>query len=134
MILSNTYLTHTSGACANRSVVGFFLSFLLGWLWYGPKLFGREWAEGVGVELSDGKNMPAFAMITQALGTLGLSWIIGITAAGNELLTAILVLLTLTLLIVSNGKYAQKSNAAVTIEAAYILAMGIIMIVCQGIF
>ncbi len=114
--------------------VGFFISFMLGWLWYSPKLFGKKWAEGVGVELSDGKKMPAAAMITQALGTLCLSWIIGITAAGNELLTAILVLMTLILLIVSNGKYVQKSNAAVTIEATYILAMGVVMIICQGIF
>lgn len=115
-------------------VVSFVLSFLLGWLWFSPKLFGNKWAEGVGVSLADGSEMPALAMLTQALGTFGLAWLVGITAANNALLTIILVLLTIMLLIVSNGKFAQKSNAAVTIEALFILAMGIIMVVCQGIF
>ena len=38
------------------------------------------------------------------------------------------------LLIVSNGKYAQKSNAAVAIEASYVLAMAVIMFLGQMIF
>jgi hypothetical protein len=29
--------------------VGAVLAFLLGWLWYSPKLFGTKWAEGAGV-------------------------------------------------------------------------------------
>lgn len=124
----------TQGVSWIAVVVGFVLSFLLGWLWYSPKLFGKKWAEGVGVELGDSSTVPAFAMLTQALGTFGLSWLVGITAAHEALLTIILVLLTLMLLIVSNGKYAKKSNAAVGIEAAYIFTMGVVMIVCQGIF
>ena len=27
---------------------GFVLSFLLGWAWFGLKMFGPKWAEGVG--------------------------------------------------------------------------------------
>lgn len=115
-------------------IAGFVLSFLLGWLWYSPVMFGRKWAEGVGVQMSDASALPAFAMVTQALGTFGLAWLFGITATKNALLTIILVLLTLILLTVSNGKYAQKSNAAVAIEAAYILAMGVVMFICQAAF
>ncbi len=114
-------------------VAGFVLSFLLGWLWYSPRVFGRTWAQGVGVQMNDAGKLPAFAMVTQALGTFGLAWLFGITATKNALLTIILVLLTLILLIVSNGKYAQKSNVAVAIEAGYILAMGIIMFICQAV-
>jgi len=106
----------------------------LGWLWYSPKLFGKKWAEGVGVDMGDGSSMPVFAMITQALGTFGLAWLFGITAASEALLTIILVLVTLILLIVSSGKYAQKSNTAVGIEAGYIFVMGVVMVICQGIF
>jgi hypothetical protein len=124
----------TAGVSWTAVVVGFVLSFLLGWLWYSPKMFGKKWAEGVRVPLGDGKSMPAGAMVTQALGTFGLAWLFGITATKSALLTIILVLATLILLIVSNGKYAQKSNAAVTIEAAYLLVMGIVMFVCQAVF
>lgn len=124
----------TAGVSWIGVVVSFVLSFMLGWLWYSPKLFGKKWAEGVGVALSDGGAMPAAAMITQALGTFGLAWLFGITAASEALLTIILILVTIILFIVSNGKYARKSNTAVVIEAGYIFAMGVVMVICQGIF
>jgi hypothetical protein len=84
--------------------------------------------------LADGKEMPMFAMITQGLGTFCLSWLFGITAAREALLTIVLILVTIILIVVSNGKFAQKSNAAIRIEATYILAMGVVMFVCQAIF
>jgi Protein of unknown function (DUF1761) len=123
----------TAGVSWIGVIVGFAVSFLLGWLWYG-RLFRKTWAEGVGVPLEGPAEFPVFAMVTQVLGTFGLAWLFGITAAGNKLLTIILVVLTIILLIVSNGKYAQKSNAAVTIEATYILAMAVIMFLGQMIF
>jgi hypothetical protein len=115
-------------------VVSFVLSFILGWLWYSPKLFGRKWAEGVGVSTTDCGAMPVCPMVTQALGTFCLAWLFGITAASNALLTIILILVTIILIVVSNGKFAQKSNAAIGIEAAYIVAMGVVMFICQGVF
>ena len=123
----------TEGVSWLGVIVGFVLSFMLGAVWYNPKVFGAKWAEGVGADLNNMQPM-AFAMTTQVLATFGLAWLFGITAADNALLTVILILFTIILFIVSNGKYAQKSNAAVFIEAAYIFVMGIIMIVCQGIF
>lgn len=114
-------------------VLSFVLSFLLGWLWYSPTLFGKKWAEGVGVELADGSSIPVLAMVAQALGTFCLAWLFGITAAKGALLTITLVMVTIILLIVSNGKYAQKSNAAVAIEAAYLVAMALVMLICQAI-
>ena len=116
-------------------IVSFVLSFMLGWLWFSPKLFGKKWADGVpGVSMEDdcGKP-PALAMITQALGVFGLAWVIGVTASYNALATAILISVTLVLLIISNGKFANKSNTAVIIEAAYIIVMVIIMVVCQAL-
>ena len=114
--------------------VGFVLSFLLGWLWYSPKLFGTKWAEGVGITLGGDCSVPVFAMTTQALATFGLAWLFGMTASKNALLTIILILVTIILFIVSNGKFAKKSNVAVAIEAAFILAMGLVMLICQAIF
>ena len=114
--------------------VSFVLSFILGWLWYSPKWFGKKWAEGVGVSLDDAGGMPVCALVTQALGTFCLAWLFGITASSNALLTIILVLVTLILIVVSNGKFSKKSSTAIRIEATYIVAMGVVMVVCQAIF
>jgi len=124
----------TEGVSWIGVVVGFVLSFLLGMFWYNSKGFGTKWAEGVGISLNDGSPFPVAAMIMQLLGTFGLAWLFGITAASNSLLTIVLILATIILIVVSNGKYAKKSNAAVSIEGGYIVAMGIIMLVSQGIF
>ena len=124
----------TEGVSWAGVIVSFVLSFLLGWLWYSPKMFGKQWAEGVGVSLSDGSSMPVSAMATQAIGTFCLAWLFGITASNNALLSMLLIFVTIILLIISNGKYAQKSNLAVVIETAYISAMGLVMLVCQGLF
>jgi hypothetical protein len=64
-----------------------FSSYVLGWLWYSPKLFGEKWAKGIGVELGNATQMPMAAMIWQAGGTFLLSWVVGVTAANEALLT-----------------------------------------------
>ena len=97
-------------------------------------MFGEKWAKGVGVGLNTADNMPKMAMITQALATFGLAWLVGITAGQEALLTVLLIIFTLALFVVSNGKFAQKSNYAVVVEGSFIVAMGIVMIICQGIF
>ncbi|MFN0191365.1 MAG: DUF1761 domain-containing protein [Aestuariivirga sp.] len=114
-------------------IAGTVLSFLLGWLWYSPKLFGVKWAEGVGVKLGAADAMPMGAMAAQLLGTFLLAWLIGITAAKNALLTAILIALLAIVLIVANGLFARKSSYAITVEAGFIAAMAIVIIAVQGI-
>ena len=51
-------------------IVGAVASFLVGWLWYSEKLFGKKWAEGLGLNLGSASEMPALAMILQLLGLL----------------------------------------------------------------
>lgn len=114
--------------------VGFVVSFVLGWLWYSPKLFGKKWAEGVGIDLDSASKMPAAAMITQALGTFLLAWIVGITASQEALLTVILIVVTFIVLQISGGLFTKKNLAAIQIDAGFVLAMAIIMIICQGLF
>ena len=114
--------------------IGFVLSFLLGWLWYSPKWFGPTWAEGVGVSMAEGSALPKAAMLTQAFATFGLSWVFAITVRNDAFAIIALIMVTLMLFIFSNGKYAQKNNAAIMIEVGYIAAMGIVMLVCQLIF
>ena len=116
-------------------IVSFLLSFMLGWLWFNPKLFGSKWADGVpGVSMDDDcQKPPALAMFTQALSVFGLAWIVGITVSYNTLPMLALIVSTIILFIISNGKFAQKNNTAVIVEAAYVIAMTIIMVTCQNI-
>jgi hypothetical protein len=114
-------------------VVGAVLSFLLGWLWYSPMLFGKRWAEGVGVELGSASAMPVGAMAAQLVGTFLLAWLFGITAANDALLTIILVVLTVAAFIMAGGLFAKKSSYAVTVETTYIVAIGVVMFLVQAV-
>jgi len=114
-------------------VVGAVLSFLLGWFWYSPKAFGTKWADGVGVELGKAKEMPAGAMVSQAIGTFLFAWVVGVTAANNALLTFILVTVTIAALIFANGMFARKSTYAVITETGFIFAMAVVMFLAQAI-
>ena len=114
-------------------VIGFVLSFALGWLWYGPKLFGVKWAEGVGVKMGDGNSMPMAPMILQAIGTFLLAWLVGVTASNNALLTIILVAVTYMVLQAASGKFTGKNNYAIGTEVGYTAAMVVLMIAVQGI-
>ena len=115
-------------------IVGFVVSFMLGWLWYSPKMFGVKWAAAIGVDLGTASEMPVGAMVTQAIGTFLLSWVVGITAANEALLTIILVVLTIVVLQVSGGLYTKKKQPALIIDAGFVVAMAIVMIICQGLF
>ena len=114
-------------------VVGFVVSFVLGWLWYSPKLFGEKWAAGVGVDLGSASSMPVAAMVTQALGTFLLAWLVGVTAANEALLTIFLVVITYVMLQISGGLFTKKSNAAIAIDAGFIVAMAVVMIVVHAV-
>ena len=114
-------------------IVGAVLAYLLGWLWYSPKLFGEKWASGVGVSCDDSSEFPLAAMTTQAVGTFLLAWVVGVTAAHDMLFFIALITLTIVFLIIAAGHFAQKSSTAINIEVTYILAMVVIMIVVQAV-
>jgi Protein of unknown function (DUF1761) len=114
-------------------IVGAVLSFLLGWLWYSPMLFGKKWAEGIGVEFGAASSMPMGAMAAQIVGIFLLAWLFGVTAGNNALLTIILIVLTVAAFIVSAGMFAKKSTYAICVEAGYIIAMAVVMFVVQAI-
>ncbi len=114
-------------------IVGAVLSFLAGWLWYSPILFGKKWAEGSRVELGSADDMPKLAMGAQALALLLISTLIGITAASNALMAAIVAILGIAAFSVSVGGFVKKNNYAMMVDGGYVIAFGIIMIAVQGI-
>ncbi|MGP1397923.1 MAG: DUF1761 domain-containing protein [Inquilinaceae bacterium] len=124
----------TTGVSWLAVIIGAIASFVLGWLWYSPKLFGPKWAEGVGVEMGTAATMPVAAMITQAVGLLLMSWFVGVTAASNALLSVILGTVAFTVLAYSAGLFTKKSAYARNVDAGYWIACLAVMIVCQGIF
>lgn len=115
-------------------IVSAVIAFILGWVWYLPEVFGAKWADGVGLSFDDKAGMQTPALITQAIGTFFLAWVVGITAAHNALLTMIIITLAIVFLISAGGFFSKKSITAITIEAAYVVAMVVIMIITNAIF
>ena len=114
-------------------MVGAVVSFLLGWLWYSPKLFGTKWAQGVGVELASASGMPVGAMVAQVVGLFLMSWFVGVTATTNALLTVILATVAFTVLAYSGGMFGKKSAYARNVDAGYWIIGLVVMIVSQGL-
>jgi len=115
-------------------VVGAVVAYLLGWLWFSPKLFGKKWALGVGLSPEGPDKMPMAAMTLQAVGTFLLAWVVGVTAAMNSLATIFLIVITFAVLQMAGGHFSQKSSYAIAAEAGFMVAMVIVMIIVQGIF
>lgn len=109
------------------------LAFILGWLWYSPKVFGTKWAEGVGISIEDSEQPRTSALITQFIGTLLLAWVVGITTAHNALTTMVLITITIALLMIAGGLFSQKGLNAIITETSFVVAMVVVMIICQTI-
>ena len=114
-------------------IVGAVVSFILGYAWYSPKLFGTKWAEGSGVKMNTADNMPIGAMATQGIGLLLMSWFVGVTAVSSALFTVILATVAFTVLGFSGNSFSGKSNYARWVDAGYWIACLAIMIVVQGL-
>ena len=112
---------------------GTVVAFLMGWLVYSPAMFGKGWAEGSGVELTEANKVPVFAMITQILALMCLAIVIGATASANALFTAILAILAAALFTVSNGAFCKKSGYALGVDCGYIVGAGLVMIAAQAL-
>ena len=98
----------TTGVSWLGVIAGVIVSFLVGWLWYSPKLFGPKWAEGVGVEMGGASTMPVGAMVAQGIGLFLMSWFVGITAVSNALFTVILGTIAFTVLAYSGGDVHEE--------------------------
>ena len=123
----------TNGVNWLAVIAGAVAAFVMGWLWYSPKLFGTKWAEGVGANLGSASEMPVGAMATQAAGLLLMSWFVGVTAANNALLTVILATVAFTLLGYSGGMFGRQNAYVRNVNAGYWIAALVVMIVCQAI-
>ncbi len=124
----------TTGVSWLAVIVGTIVSFLIGWLWYSPKLFGPKWADGVGVKMGSANEMPVGAMVSQIVGLFLMSWFVGVAAVSNALSTVILATLAFVVLAYSGGMFSRKSTYARNVDAGYWVVSLVIMIICQGLF
>jgi Protein of unknown function (DUF1761) len=123
----------TNGVSWLAVIAGAIVSFLMGWLWYSPKLFGTKWAEGSGVKMNTAGNMPVAAMVSQGIGLLLMSWFVGVTANSNALITVILATVAFTVMAFSGNSFSGKSQYAKLVDAGYWIACLVIMIFSQGL-
>ncbi len=123
----------TTGVSWLAIIIGAVVSFLAGWLWYSPMLFGPKWAKGVGVEMGTANDMPFAAMAAQFIGLLLMSWFVGVTAVSDALATVVLATLAFTVLAYSGGLFTKKSAYARNVDAGYWIVAMVIMIASQGL-
>jgi Protein of unknown function (DUF1761) len=123
----------TNGVSWLAVIVGAVLAFLVGWLWYSPKLFGPKWAEGSGVKMNSAGALPMGAMTSQGIGLLLMSWFVGVTAVSSALLTVILATVAFTVLAYSGNSFSGKSAYARNTDAGYWIVCLVVMILSQGL-
>jgi hypothetical protein len=113
-------------------IVGFIAAYAVGFLWYGV-IFQKAWAVGNGLPERPEK-FPVMATVIQLVGTFLYSWVFGITASREMLLTIILVVLTLACFVASGALYRLRPPGVAMIDAGYIVAMGVVLFLAQAIF
>ncbi|MEM6461280.1 MAG: DUF1761 domain-containing protein [Pseudomonadota bacterium] len=112
-------------------LLGAVAAFLIGWLWYSPVLFGRQWADGVGVEMGSASEMPVGAMLSQLFGLLLLSWFVGAMASAGALTTLVIGTLGFAVLAFSGGMFRRNAAPARLTDFGYLVVSVIIMAVVQ---
>jgi hypothetical protein len=122
----------TNGVSWLAVLAGAVVSFLVGWLWYSPKLFGEKWAAGSGIKMGSADQMPVGAMASQGIGLLLMSWFVGVTANSNALYTVILATVAFTVLQFSGNSFSGKSSYARYVDAGYWIVSLVVMILCEG--
>lgn len=112
--------------------LGTIAAFVLGMAWFSPKMFGKSWTEGShNIQAPDAP--PKLAMLVQFLGTFALAFVVGMTETNEAIGTAVVAILAVALTVAGMDLFSQKSGRATLVDAGYIVAGGVLMILAQGI-
>lgn len=112
--------------------LGTIAAFVLGMLWFSPKMFGKSWSEG-SHNIQPPASPPMAAMVVQLIGTFALAFVVGMTETNEAIGTAVIAILAAALLVAGMDLFSQKSGRATVIDAGYIIAGGVLMILAQGL-
>lgn len=113
-------------------LLGAFLAFALGSVWFSPKMFGTKWREGLGAQAVQGRSL-GMILIPQAIATFLLALLLNITA-DTSLALALLVALTVAIFIKTNGLFAGHTKYTISTDTLYIIAQAVIILVIYYIF
>jgi len=107
-------------------------AYALGMVWFSPIMFGKSWAAGTH-NIQPPASPPVLAMIIQFVGIALLALVVGITETDQAIFAAIGAILAVAFNIAGMDLFSQKSGKATLIDAGYIVASGVLMILAQGI-
>ena len=112
-------------------IVATVLSFMLGGLWYSPRVFGARWAEGCGIDLEagDAGKHAVKALSVQFVSTLLLAWVLGAMVDAGEWLMIAATVGVASVILISAGFFHRNSNFAAVIEGVFVVVMAALMIV-----
>lgn len=112
-------------------IVATVLSFMLGGLWYSPRVFGARWAKGVGIDLEseDAGKHAVKALSVQFVSTLLLAWVLGAMVDASEWLMIAATVGVASVILVSAGLFHRNSHFAAVIEGLFVVVMSTVMVV-----
>ncbi|MCY3687439.1 MAG: DUF1761 domain-containing protein [Gammaproteobacteria bacterium] len=112
-------------------IVATVLSFMLGGLWYSPRVFGARWAEGCGVDLEseDAGKHAVKALSVQFVSTLLLAWLLGAMVDAGEWLMIAVTVSVVAVILISAGLFHRNSHFAAVIEGVFVVVMSTVMVV-----
>jgi len=108
-------------------ILGTVAAFAFGWLWYGEKLFGPKWREGIGTPAVATRPM-WLSMGTQLISTFLLAWVVAVTQVMGKMSLTILIAITVAGLIKAQGFFGGKTNFAISVDVGYLLLSVVIML------
>lgn len=106
------------------------ICFMLGGLWYSPKMFGVKWAQGVGIDIGN-TTQPIPALVTQFFGTLFFAWVVGLAVSNDSIASVVLISITIFFLLVAANLFAEHTVYASVVEGLFVITMAVIMVVCN---
>ena len=112
--------------------LGTIAAFGLGMIWFSPVMFGKAWAAG-SHNIQRPASPPILAMLLQFVGTALLAFVVGMTETDQAIGTAIGAIFAVALFVGAMGLFSQKTGKASLIDAGYVVAAGVLMILSQAI-
>ena len=111
-------------------IVATVLSFMLGGVWYSPRVFGTRWAEGVGIDLEseDAGKHAVKALSVQFVSTLLLAWVLGAMVDAGEWLMIAATVGVASVILISAGLFHRNSHFAAIIEGVFVVVMATVMV------
>jgi len=113
-------------------IAGTIAAYVLGMVWFSPIMFGKSWAQGTH-NIQPPASPPILAMIVQFVGIALLAIIVGITETSQAIVAAIVAIFAVALNIAGMDLFSQKSGRATLIDAGYIVASGVLMVLAQAL-